>query len=285
MVGLYKEGHSATPGYLRVLFSGSDLAGIIQRVSLLGKLADQDHDLFRQVQTHLQKTQEREAALAAKRQEQSETMADLTAAQAEMYERMKASAVEYRRLKSQVAALQEAARKAAEAERAKAPSRRQESQTKAAARCSPGRSLPSERPIVMRIHGEPRGREGGPTKADIMAPKGSVVACVTDHLPHKPHRPRPGWDHPLAPGNNGTSYYSHTMNGSRRASVPGSPFVPDRSSAGWETRGTRLRGPIISTSRSIRGAAPRSIRMPPCATRIRCGLYPSRAARAHPHRA
>ena len=82
---------------------------------MLGKVADDDQQLFDEIRGHLSKAEDREAELAEKKQAQTAQMEELKTLQAEMNEKMKASAKEYRRLKAQVAAIKEAQRKAAEA--------------------------------------------------------------------------------------------------------------------------------------------------------------------------
>lgn len=179
LVSLYKDGHSSTPRYLEVLFSESDFVGVLKRFSLLGLLADQDQHLFEQIKTHLAKSEDKQASLDEKHRLQAEQTAELKSAQAEMYDKMKASAVEYRKLKKQVATLQEEARKAAEEE-----ARRRQQQL---AEIRSGGSVQSGSFVFpvdgphsyVNTWGAPR--SGGRTHkgTDIMAPKGTpVVACV-----------------------------------------------------------------------------------------------------------
>jgi murein DD-endopeptidase MepM/ murein hydrolase activator NlpD len=222
VVNLYKDGHSGTPRYLEILFAESDFTTILQRFSLLGKLADQDQKLFDQVQSHLEKSREREATLEEKKQAQAGQMAELKALQAEMDTKMKASSGEYRRLKRQVAALKEEARKAAEA--AAAAKAAAKAAAAKAAKTAKGGGAVQSGSFVFPVDG-PHSfantwgapRSGGRTHkgTDIMAPKGTpVVACVSGTI----SRTNPG-DTGLGGitiwlrGKNGSSYYYAHLNG------------------------------------------------------------------------
>jgi len=120
LVRLYKDGGGSVPLFLEVLFQGGDFSTVMDRFSLLNRVAVQDRDVLEEVDTHLEKVQALEADLAQKRVEQEAEMTELQAARATMESRMKAVSAEYSRLKKRVATLQEEARRAAEAERARA---------------------------------------------------------------------------------------------------------------------------------------------------------------------
>ena len=117
LVELYKNNYSAAPSYLEVLFEESDFTKIIERFSLMGRLADQDQELFDQVAGYLEKSQEREGDLMEKKQAQSEVLEEIQGLQTEMNEKFSASSAEYNRLMTQVLNLREEVRKAEEAAR------------------------------------------------------------------------------------------------------------------------------------------------------------------------
>jgi peptidoglycan LD-endopeptidase LytH len=222
VVNLYKDGHSGTPRYLEVLFAESDFTTVLQRFSLLGKLADQDHELFDQVQSHLEKSREREATLAEKKQAQAGQMEELKVLQAAMDTKMKASAGDYRRLKRQVAALKEEARKAAEAAAAakaaaKAAAAKAVKTAKGGGTVQPGSfAFPVDGPhSFANTWGAPR--SGGRTHkgTDIMAPKGTpVVACVSGTVSRtNPSDTGLGGITIWLRGKNGSSYYYAHLNG------------------------------------------------------------------------
>ncbi len=116
LVNVYKEGRSPTPMYLEVLFSATDISAVIDRLSLLSKVAGQDQALYAQVQKHLDKRKVLQQDLAKKEKVQSQQLVDLKNLQVDMETKMSAAAGQYKALKKRVTDLKaEAARQAAAA--------------------------------------------------------------------------------------------------------------------------------------------------------------------------
>lgn len=205
LVELYKNNYSAAPVYLEVLLEESDFASIIERFSVIGKIADSDQELFSQVADYLEKSNGRQAALEEKKRAQAEVTAELEALQAEMNEKFSVASGEYQRLTEQVLKLREEVREAEEAAaraaaaaaaaaaRAKAEAAAR-AKAEAAAKAKGYRSnysggtvqagsfiFPVQGPhSFIDSWGAPR--SGGRTHkgTDILAPRGTpVVACVS----------------------------------------------------------------------------------------------------------
>jgi murein DD-endopeptidase MepM/ murein hydrolase activator NlpD len=246
LVDLYKNGGSATPGYLEVLFSDSDMGSILQRFSLLSKVADDDQELFDEIKAHIEKSEARQATLTEKKQAQAAQAKELQALQAEMNDKMKASAKEYRRLKNQVAALKEAERKAAEAAaraKAAAAAAAAAAKKKSSSGGSGGGGTVQSGSFVFPVDGPHSftntwgaARSGGRTHkgTDIMAPHGTpVVACVSGTiLRTNPTNSGLGGITIWLRGKNGSSYYYAHLDGIA-SGIHGGVSVGAGQTIGW----------------------------------------------------
>lgn len=198
IVDIYKDGNSPTSVYIEILLGDGDFSSILERLSMLRRMADQDDDLFDQVAAYLEQSKESEAALQEKRDAQTDVMAEIDALQNEVSEQFSSATGEYERLTNQVLALREEVRAAEEAARraAEEAARRAEAaRQQAAAASSRATSANYSGGVVASgafvfpvagphsytdTWGAPR--SGGRTHkgTDILAAKGTpVVACVT----------------------------------------------------------------------------------------------------------
>ncbi len=213
MVRVYKEGRGSVPLFLEVLFEGEDFTTVMERLKLLNLVAVQDNDTLDQVTRHLRQVEDRERELSEMRAQQEADLTELEAAQAAMDQRMTTMAGEYKRLKKRVAALEEEARRAAEAEKARARS---------AASSSPG-TASSVKGFVFPVDGPhsfindwgyPRSGGRSHKGTDIMAPRGTpVVAVVSGRIGRTSYGSGLGGTTIWLNGSNGTSYYYAHLNG------------------------------------------------------------------------
>lgn len=213
MVRVYKEGRGSVPIFLEVLFEGGDFTTVMERLDLLNLVAAQDNDMLDQVARHLQKVEELERELTQMRDQQEVDLKELEAAQAAMDQRMTAVAAEYRRLKKRVAALEEEARRAAEAARARA--RAVASSTPATSAAAKGFVFPVDGPhSFINDWGFPRSGGRSHKGTDIMAPRGTpVVAVVSGRISRTSYGSGLGGTTIWLNGNNGTSYYYAHLEG------------------------------------------------------------------------
>jgi murein DD-endopeptidase MepM/ murein hydrolase activator NlpD len=222
VVSIYKDGLSSGSVYLEVLFASSDFTTILQRFSLLRKMADQDQRLFDQVGSYLDKNQQREATLEEKRKAQTAQMHELQTLQGEMNDKFAASSSDYKRLTSQVLKLRDEVRKAQEAAAAAAAAAALRKTNTAKSNSNGGVVQPGS--FVFPVDGPHSftdswgaARSGGRTHkgTDILAAKGTpVVACVNGTITSVSTRDTGlGGKTVWLRGSNGTGYYYAHLDG------------------------------------------------------------------------
>lgn len=244
MVHLYKDRNSAVPLFLEALFDSGDFSAVVQRFSLLNRVAAQDRTTLQQVDAHLERVLVLEEDLGRKRAEQEQKLSELKTARQVMETRMQAVAGEYRRLRSKVAALEEEARRAAEAERARA--RASVGSSPGAAAAARGFVFPVDGPHSF-INDWGFARSGGRSHkgTDIMAPRGTaVVAVVGGRIRRTAYGSGLGGTIAWLDGSNGTSYYFAHLDG-----------IAGGIRAGVSVRAGQLIGWVGSTG-NARGGSP-----------------------------
>ncbi|MCJ7796565.1 MAG: peptidoglycan DD-metalloendopeptidase family protein [Thermoleophilia bacterium] len=227
VVRLYKTGHGSTPAFLELLFEEHDFSVLIERLSMLNKVAVQDGETFTQVRTHIGKVTSLQRDLSAKRAAQTTQLNDLQSTQATMESRMQATAAEYKRLKKRVVALEEAARREREAAKARA----QAKATGSGGSGGSGGSAPSVKGFVFPVDGPHSytndwgfARSGGRSHqgTDIMAARGTpAVAVVSGRIRRTAYGSGLGGTTIWLNGNNGTSYYYAHLDGIAGGISPG----------------------------------------------------------------
>ena len=230
LVQLYKGKRGSLPVLLEAVFEERDLSAVLDRVTMLNRVAEQDSTVFQQVERHLTEVKGIKADLGARRTEQAAKARELEQTQANMESRLQASTVEYQRLKREVAALEEAERQAAlAAQQAAARARDAAAQAQRTSRgnqngggssstaaAAPAASTNS-RGFVFPVAGPHSyindwgfARSGGRSHkgTDIMAPRGTpVVAVVSGTISKTGYGSGLGGTTIWLRGSNGSSYY------------------------------------------------------------------------------
>lgn len=262
IVDMYKDGFSSTPVYLEILLGEEDFGSILERISLLSRMADQDDELFEQVAVYLEQSRTTEAELQEKRDKQTAQLGEIASLQSETTELFRTSQDEYQRLRGTVLILREEVRKAEEAARraAEEAARRAEAAKQAAAQkaaqkaaqpSSSTRTYASNSsggsvqpgtfvfPVAgphsfIDTWGAPR--SGGRTHkgTDILAAQGTpLVACVSGTVTRTTRTDTGlGGITIWLRGNNGYSYYYAHMDGIASGIGPGTS-VSAGQTVGW----------------------------------------------------
>src|SRR5680860_637104 len=167
LVRIYKQKHTAAPPpFLEILLEGEDLTVVLSRLSMLNRVARQDEDILAQVSGYL---------------EQKQKVQELGAAGVDMEQRMRHFAAEYNRLKSRVAELEEAARRARR--EAKARARAQAARSSGSSAALVGFVFPVRGPhSYVNDWGNPRSSGRRHRGTDIFAPRGTLVVATVDGI-------------------------------------------------------------------------------------------------------
>jgi murein DD-endopeptidase MepM/ murein hydrolase activator NlpD len=209
VVDLYKNGGSSNEAalLLEVLFEEKDLGSVLDRLKLLGKVANEDQTFYTQIGQHIENVNALEASLKEKRAEQAAKVHQMQGAQAALETELTAASAEYKRLRARVAALEEQARReAAAAAAAKARARNAAVTTYGPA--ARGFVFPVDGAHSFRNDwGDYRSAGGWHQATDIYATRGTpAVACVSGTIVVTPYDSVSGnkvWVY----GDNGTHYF------------------------------------------------------------------------------
>jgi len=109
--GMYMDGDAGGLAILGVFFDGDSLAGILNRLAMLGRVLEGDDDVLSQVELQVAKLDSLEAELSDKRLLQTEQLAEIDKANEAAMKALEDSKSEYNTLREKVARLQEEARK------------------------------------------------------------------------------------------------------------------------------------------------------------------------------
>lgn len=213
VVRLYKGNHGSVPAFLELVFEEHDFSVLIERLSMLNKVAVQDGKTLTQVRTHLGRITALQRDLATKRAAQARQLKDRQSIQATMESRMQATAAEYKRLKRQVAVLEAAALRERETTKAGAPGGVAGSSGSAAA--AKGFVFPVDGPhSYTNDWGFDRSGGRSHQGTDIMAARGTpAVAVVSGRIRRTAYGSGLGGTIIWLDGNNGVSYYYAHLEG------------------------------------------------------------------------
>jgi len=249
LVDLYKKGggDGNTAVFLEILFQEKDLATVLDRIEMLGKVATQDQDFYSQITQHLVNVDERQADLGAKKAEQAKLVGQIKSSQGDLESRLSEVSAEYKQLKQRVATLEEEARREAEAEKARinALAARTTGQSPSQNQAQPvnGFVFPIDGAHSFRDDwGDYRSAGGWHQGIDIYASRGTaLVAVVTGTIVITPYDSVSGikvWVY----GDNGTNYFYCHLDG-----------IADGISGGVHVRAGQLVGYVGNTGNAADG--------------------------------
>jgi peptidoglycan LD-endopeptidase LytH len=214
LVSVYKNsaGSGKTAMVLEILFQETDLVKVLERIQMLGKVANQDDEFYQQISQHLENVDRRQADLDSKRTEQAQLVSKVASAQGDLESQLAAVSAEYKQLKKRVADLEEQARLEAEAEKARNAA--MAARTTGQAQPTKGFVFPIDGAHSFRDdYGDYRSAGGSHQGIDIYASRGTdLVAVVSGTVVITPYDDISGikvWIY----GDNGTNYFYCHLDG------------------------------------------------------------------------
>jgi peptidoglycan LD-endopeptidase LytH len=214
LVSVYKNntGNGKTAMVLEILFQETDLVRVLERIQMLGKVASQDDDFYQQITQHLANVDRQQTDLSTKRAQQAKLVTQLNGAQGDLETQLQNVSAEYKQLKQRVATLEEEARLAAEAEKARNAA--MAARTTGQAQPVKGFVFPIDGAHSFRDdYGDYRSAGGSHQGIDIYAARGTdLVAVVSGTVVITPYDSISGtkvWIY----GDNGTHYFYCHLDG------------------------------------------------------------------------
>lgn len=132
--GIYKESGGGTLAVLETIFSGNlSLSGLLNRLGMLGRMAESDHDLFAQVKGHVDKLNALRTNLADREADEQKRLDELQTANQAAGDTLDDIRDEYNALREKVRRLEEEERKRQEAEAARIAAEKARQEAAAAA--------------------------------------------------------------------------------------------------------------------------------------------------------